>query len=116
MRSGPRRQALLHVFSRLRLVRDLEKRHLQFLEQLTDFDLITEIGYRQTLGKPLTMKELHLLGVGSVATVQRRLRRLRERGAIAQRRCEHDARAVEVTLKPRVLRACEMYALHLAPP
>ena len=33
-------------------------------------------GYHQPKGKPLTLKQLFLLGVGSIATVQRRLRRL----------------------------------------
>jgi DNA-binding MarR family transcriptional regulator len=110
-----RAETLLHVFDTLRRVRAFEKRNLPFLEALTDFDLLTEIGYHQARGEPLTLKALLLQGVGSIATVQRRLHRLRKHGAIAQRRCAHDARSVELTLQPKVLRICEQYAEHLAP-
>jgi|SRR5579871_5753440 len=94
---------LLHGF------RDFEKRQLHFLRTLEDRDLVCEIGYHQGARMPLTMKQLFLLDVGSVATVQRRLRQLRQLGLIQQRRCRDDARAVELSLSPKMLAVLARY-------
>lgn len=102
------------VFRLLRDMRALEKRHLAFLETLEDRDLVCEIGWHQAEGRPLTLKKLFLLDVGSVATVQRRLRRLRRLGLVVQRRCEHDRRSIELTLSPKLLKLYEKYAELLA--
>lgn len=69
-----------------------------------------EIGFRQELGKPITVKELQLSGLMSVPTLQRRLRRLRETGALVVKRSSADGRAVELTLGPRVVRAYGRFA------
>lgn len=101
-----------HAFECLGMLcrgRAFERKNLQFLETLEDRDLLYEIGHRQ-LTQPLTLKEALLLGFGSIATVQRRLRRLRELGAIQTRRSTSDGRAVELLLSPRVLRLFEQYA------
>jgi DNA-binding MarR family transcriptional regulator len=66
---------------------------------------VREIGYRQAAGRPITLSELMLLGIASVPTIQRRLRRLRELGVVLQRRCRDDRRAVELLLAPKVIRA-----------
>lgn len=95
--------------------RAFEKRHLGFLRTLADRDLVCEIGYRQH-ERPMTLKEALLLGVGSVATVQRRLRRLRHLGAVQHRRSERDGRAVELVLSPRLLRVFEKYGELLKAP
>ena len=88
--------------------RAYEKRHLQFLKTLEDRDLVCEIGFRQH-AKPMALKEALTLGIGSVATVQRRLRRLRQLGVIQQQRSQQDARAVELLLSPRVLKLFARY-------
>jgi len=85
-----------------RALREFERRELAFIRTLEDRDLVYEIGYHQAIRKPLKVKELLLLGLGSIATVQRRLRHLRRTGAIRQRRSNADRRALELTLTPRV--------------
>lgn len=73
-----------------------------------------EIGYQALTGPPPTQKQLLLLDVGSVATIQRRLRRLCDLGAIRQKRCKDDRRAVEVTLSRKVLGVLAKYGELLA--
>jgi hypothetical protein len=94
--------------------RAFERTHLPFLATLEERDLLCEIGHRQVRGEPLTMKQVFLLGIGSVATIQRRLRRLRRLGAVQQLRRRDDRRTVEVTLAPKVLKAFASYAAVLA--
>jgi len=104
----------MSVFAKLRALRVFEKRHLDFLQTLEDFDLVREIGYHQERGDPLTMKALYLLDLASVATVQRRLRRLRQFGAVQQIRSESDGRALELCLTPKVQKTFARYAELLA--
>ena len=65
-------------------------------------DLVREIGLHQSEGEPLTLKLLFLKGIGSVATVQRRLSRLRRLGVMHQSKTEHDKRLIKVTLNPQI--------------
>jgi hypothetical protein len=102
------------VFAKLQVLRAFEKRHLDCLETLEDYDLVREIGYHQERGTPLTMKSLYLLNVASVATIQRRLRRLRQLGAIQQLRTKDDARAVELRISPALLKTFTKYGELLA--
>jgi DNA-binding MarR family transcriptional regulator len=97
------------LFERMKTLRAFERRHLGFLSTPEDHDLVYEIGYHQAMGKPLTVKQIFLLGLGSVATMQRRLARLRELGVIEQRRCEHDRRSVEVRISPKALKLFVQY-------
>jgi hypothetical protein len=103
------------LFHRLKALREFERQELAFLKTLEDRDLVCEIGLRQALGEPLTVKQVFLLGLGSVPTVQRRLARLRKLGILQHRRSDADRRSVEVTLSPKALRALDRYADLLAP-
>jgi DNA-binding MarR family transcriptional regulator len=96
-------------FEKLRALRAFEKQYLDFFSTVEDHHLIGEIGYHQAKGKPLTLKQLFLLDVGSVATVQRRLRRLKELGLVQHRRAASDRRAVELTLSPKCIRIFAKY-------
>ena len=98
------------VFAILRTLRAFERRNLAFLRTIEDHDLVLEVGYHQSRRKPLTMKQLFLLDIASVATVQRRVRRLRHLGVLRQTRCEHDRRAIEVRLTPKVIKVFAKYA------
>ena len=98
------------VFERLRNARAFSRRHLHFVETLEDVDLILEIGFHQERGEALSIKRLYLLDIASIATVQRRLRRLRQLGAIVPRRSSTDGRSVELVLSSRVLKTYEKYA------
>jgi DNA-binding MarR family transcriptional regulator len=98
------------VFAALRSTRAFRRRHMQFLQSQEDHDLVLEIGFHQERGKPLTVKQLQLQGLVTVPTLQRRLRRLRQAGALVVKRSATDGRAVELTLSPRVTRAYARFA------
>jgi hypothetical protein len=100
----------MKLFERLRAARAFARRHMHFVEALEDVDLLLEIGFHQEQGTPLSMKQVYLLDIASVATVQRRLRRLRQFGAVAPRRSDSDARSVELVLSPKALKTYEKYA------
>jgi len=102
---GARRKRLPLTFKTLKAARDFTRRHLDFVATLEDFDLLCEIGLHQENGAPLTMKELMRLEITSAATLQRRLRHLKARGAIIQTRSREDARVAEISLSPRVQKA-----------
>ena len=102
--AGVMNRSRLPLFATLRALREFERRHLPFLQTLEDCDLVREIGYRQAAGRPITLKELMLLGLGSVPTTQRRLRRLRQLKVVVQYRCVTDRRAVELVLSPKVVK------------
>ena len=108
----------MRVFDRLRALRAFEKQHLHFLSWGGDVRLIGEIGHYQAQGKPLSLKQLLLLDIGSIATVQRHLRRFRALGLVQHRRMPGDRRAVELTLSPKILRIFEKYGALMgsAPP
>jgi DNA-binding MarR family transcriptional regulator len=102
------------AFAKLRAVRAYKMKHLHYLRTVEDYRLVEEIGFRQECGRPITMKSLGMLGVASFATVQRRVKRLRELGAIVQENAANDARIVMLSLSPKVYRAYAKYAELLA--
>jgi DNA-binding MarR family transcriptional regulator len=99
----------MRVFERMRALRAFENQHLLFLRTDGHQHLIGEIGHHQSMGKPLTLKQLFLLDIGSIATVQRHLRRLKELGLVEHRRAAHDQRSVELTLTPKCIRIFAKY-------
>lgn len=99
----------MKVFAHLRATRTFRRRHLGFLETREDHDIVQEIGYHEEAGKPLTLKQLQMMGITSLPTLQRRLRRLRDVGAVVSRRMDGDARAVELTLSSKVMRTYHRY-------
>jgi len=102
LRNGRRRDAL-HALALLRASRAFERRHFAACKTIEDQDLLIEIGYHQLAGTPLIQKQLFLIDIGSVATVQRRLRRLCSLGTVQKKACERDGRATEVALSPQTL-------------
>lgn len=105
----------MRVFERLRALRAFEEKHLHFLSSGGSHRLIGEIGHHQASGKPLTLKQLFLLDVGSVATVQRHLRRFKELGLVHHRRVASDGRVVELTLSAKCLRIFATYGKLMSP-
>jgi len=99
----------MRVFERMRALRAFENQHLLFLKTGGHHHLIGEIGHQQTVGKPLTLKQLFLLDIGSVATVQRHLRKLKELGLVQHQRAACDRRSVELTLTPKCVRIFANY-------
>ena len=101
---------LLAVFERLRELRAFKRQHLHFLKTVEDYDLVSEIAYRQALGSPLTLNEALRLDLGSIATVQRQLRRLRHAGVIVPQRHDGDKRVMVITLTTKGMKAWAGYA------
>jgi DNA-binding MarR family transcriptional regulator len=97
------------AIARLRTLRTFERAHLPLLRTVGDQDLILEIGYHQGRRRPLTMKQALLFDLGSVATTQRRVRRLRPLGLVAQNRSPKDRRVQELRLSPRLLAVFAKY-------
>lgn len=92
----------MRIFQKLKILRAFEKRHLPQLKSVEDHDVVREIGYHEEKRVPLTLKMLFLLDIGSVATVQRRLSRLKRLGVVHQRRAAHDRRNLELRISPAV--------------
>jgi DNA-binding MarR family transcriptional regulator len=97
------------IFARLQQLRQFEKRHLSFLHTFEDFDLLVLIGLHQGQGHPITMKRITAFDIGSVATLQRRLARLKRLGVIIPKPLEADKRNVTLELNPRVTRIFQRY-------
>ena len=92
----------LKVFEKLRNLRGIQRERLSLLTTLADIDIIREIGFYQERETPITLKLLSLKNIGSSATVQRRLRRLKRLGLVLQKRSRHDRRNVELSVSPEV--------------
>ena len=105
----------MQVFARLRALAEFRRRHLPFLQTVEDYEILRELGHHQVLGAPLTLKQLLLTGIGSIATLQRRLRRLKKIGLVREARSAEDRRAIELTLSPACMRAFARYGEMLGP-
>lgn len=93
----------------MRALRAFENQHLLFVKTGGHHHLIGEIGRHQAVGKPLTLKQLFLLDIGSIATIQRHLRKLKDLGLVQHQRAASDRRAVQLTLTPKCLRIFAKY-------
>ena len=102
------------AYSLLRQIRLFWKKHLPMLQTLVDFDLVVEIGHHQVQGKPLTLKQLFLLGVAPPATVQRRLRRLISLGLATKTFRPDDGRMVELGLTGKMEKELTKCAILIA--
>ena len=98
---------MLKTFHSLKIASDFRRHHMSFVQTLEDMDLVREIGFYQARGHPITLKLLFTKGIASVATVQRRLNRLKRLGAVEQERSTHDGRVVHLSLSRPVMKKCE---------
>ena len=95
---------MVKTFQSLKIARDFRRLHMPFLQTLEDVDLIGEIGLYQARGHPVTLKLLFTKGIASVATVQRRLERLRRLGVVERSKSDVDKRVVHLSLSQSTLR------------
>lgn len=95
----------MKTFKALKALHDFRRHHLPFLKTIEDVEMVREIGLHQAAGQPLTLKTLFLQGIGSAATIQRRLSRLKRLGVVQQARARHDKRILELTVSPDVWKA-----------
>ena len=94
----------------MRAARAYKNKHLHQLQTVEDYRLVEEVGFHQERGRPLAMKNIYLLGIASIATVQRRIKRLRDLGIVIPLKSERDARVVQLTLSPRMQKAYAGYS------
>jgi hypothetical protein len=97
------------IFNRLTRIRKFEKSHLPFLVTLEDFDIARVIGLHQENAQLLLLKQLYLEGIGSYATVTRRVGKLRAGGYVMAKPWGTDKRAMALTLSPAVQRIYHRY-------
>jgi hypothetical protein len=89
---------MLKTFRALKSSGDFRRRHLPFLKTLEDVDLVRDIGLGEASGHPLSLKQLFAHGIGSVATIQRRLKRLKRIGIVTQTQADDDKRVMKLGL------------------
>jgi DNA-binding MarR family transcriptional regulator len=94
------------IFKKLRSLRDLERKLLPFVLTVEDRDIVLEIGYHSEIRRPIGVKQLHTLRIGSESTIRRRLNRLRKKGLVQQQRADHDRRNLNLKLHASVQAAC----------
>ncbi len=104
----------MHVFEYLHQLRTFERRHLPFIHTLEDMNMIFLIGLHQERGVPLTLKHMLSFDIGSAATLERRLARMKKLGVVLQARSELDRRNVELKLSPKIWRIFQRYGSMIA--
>ncbi|MES2190984.1 MAG: hypothetical protein V4454_12730 [Pseudomonadota bacterium] len=104
---------MANIFIQLTKLRNFEKRHLPYLRSIEDFDIVRSVGAGQELGQPFLLKHLYVEGIGSVATVTRRLNRLRAQGTLIASSHNGDKRNIALSLAPTVLKTYMRYGILL---
>lgn len=100
---------LVGIFSHLSEVRAFERQNLPFLRTVEDFDIVHTIGLKQELGETLLLKQLFLAGIGSIATVGRRVARLRAHSIIMTVPIKNDRRMVALVISPNIHKIYSRY-------
>lgn len=104
---------MANIFIQLTRLRNFEKKHLPYLRSIEDFDIVRSVGAGQELGRPFLLKHLYVDGIGSVATVTRRLNRLRAQGTLIASAHDGDKRNIALSLAPTVLKTYVRYGVLL---
>lgn len=104
---------MLKTFRALTAASEFRRHHLPFVQTLDDLDLVREIGLHQALGHPVTLKVLFSKANGSVATIQRRLARLKRMGVVAQSKAGHDKRVRRLTPTPDIWKVYARLGRHM---
>lgn len=104
----------MQIFEYLHQLRTFERRHLPFVHTLEDLDMVSLIGLHQERGVSLTLKQMLSFDIGSVATLERRLARLKRLGIVVQTRSDVDKRNVELKLSPKINRIFQRYSALIA--
>lgn len=100
----------MRIFEHLHRLRSFEQRQLPHLKTIEDFDMVRAIGLHQERGETLTLKRLFTFDIGTVATLQRRLARLKRLGVVVHKRSDLDRRNFDLKLSPRTIAVYERYA------
>jgi hypothetical protein len=100
----------MKIHEYLHLSRSFERKYFPFVRTIEDLDMLIVIGLYQERGVLLTMKEILSFGIGSAATLERRLARMKELGIVTQSRSKVDKRNIDLKLSPKVSRNFQRYA------
>ena len=93
---------MLRTFQALKATSDFRRTQLPFVRTLEDLELIREIGWHQADGRPATLQLLFSKNYGTLATIQRRLNRLKRLGIVEYTRSVYDKRIVHLALSQEV--------------
>ena len=105
----------MKILSDLQHIVHLERRYLPFIDSREDRDIATLVGFHDVIGRqPLTLKRLYLLDIASIATVQRRLARLVDKGVIVKRPHHEDRRAMTLHLSANAKREFQRFGAAFA--
>lgn len=96
-------------FKRLREIKSILD-EFPGIKTYMELGILIEIGYHQEIGRPLTVKQLLLLGIASQATVRRHLLHMIRVGMVTKSEAPHDQRSVVLKVSER---ARETTLLHL---
>jgi hypothetical protein len=102
------------IFASLSKIRAFEKTHLPFLTTIEDFDIARIIGLYQERGEILVLKQLMLEVPGSIATLTRRLSKLRLAGHVLAESHGADRRVTSLLLNPSLQKVYVRYGALLA--
>ena len=100
----------VRVFLAIATIRRFEQSRLPVNLTLVDLAIIHEIGFHQQDGALVTLKTLHRAAIGSPATVQRCISKLKRLGVIVDVKAHADRRLTSLTLSPAVIklyRSCD---------
>jgi|ERR1700722_2332753 len=100
----------MQLFAGLRKIRAFQKLQLPFLQTVSDFDIILEIGYAEERGRPLSLKQLFLFNISSRTTVRRKLASLTAQGIVTRRKDENDNRASVLTISSSTVKLLSKYS------
>src|SRR5688572_30218390 len=92
------------LFRKLSQLRAFQRKALPFLVTAVDVDILLAIGRAGELSRPLGTTDLFYEGFAPTATLYRRLRRLRNVGAVIRRRSSKDRRRIELHVSASVSR------------
>src|SRR5471032_1624435 len=98
------------IFEYLQKVRYFHRRNLSFMLTMEDLYMVIAIGANQERGVQVRVKHLFGIGIGSAATLQRRLARLKRLGVVIQKRLESDRRHIDLELSPQITRVFRRYS------
>ena len=99
-----------NAFYNLWLLSIFQRKHLPMFQTLVDYSIAIEVGFHQKNGNPLTLKQLFLLNLAPLSTVQRRLNRLIDLEIIDKDANPIDGRMIELKISPGADRLLAKYA------
>jgi DNA-binding MarR family transcriptional regulator len=90
------------TFAHLNYARDYERKNFPFIESLVDRDVLLAIVTAQVSEQMISLSDIMKMKLGSVATVERRISRLKEMGIITSSESKADRRTKYLRVNTKV--------------